>query len=1090
MKKTFLLLFVLALGGSTFGQNKELLFVEDFEGDSIGFEMNKNGSNGENKWIVNDEFSGAGTYTDTPSQDSTLGAVGQIGTPNGKHMHIQNTSSSVVNANYNPKNSSKSWATTKDGYCTFGYNKVVLTFWWLAKGSPADYGEVYYSVDGGGSWKICTNTDGLTKYGNMDQWKYTVIEQPEFLDVGDLRFAFKWTNDGVNTGDELPFAIDDVMLVAHYELLAPVEISALAWVPNPVCHEAIQNLIIQFRVEEELCDGIYQVELSDSGGNFATSTVISAITLPFTPGTFNTNWQIPLSTALPIGSCYKFRVNRITPPYITGNIYDGCIEIIDCLDSIITKQPAVTKDASGYVCNFSVIDVPFNSFGAYEQNNEYILQLSDSSGNFDNPYQIGGPMPDATTYDPALPTNPPPSRDGSIGGMIDPAVPPGCNYYVRVISTFPQVDGTPWGPFCIEECDILTNNKQDITVCITDEDSACVYVQLDINQFDSSIFYNNGNKFTFSLHDAMTMAQVFSDQYGLTYDTQSGQFLMCVPKLPEYAADGLEAGKMYYMRIFSDNSSDPTNQLGSLIHFTANGVSGLPLTITVNPDEVLCGATDVVWFTALPVSPSASGSQYKWNLAGYPYTSGNQVGFYASFFPTGTSQITVQEISSSPDCVGPVSAPAYITVNGPPDVDIVGDLDVCVGDTVSYTSNFIAATYYSWQFNDPSGKNVIVDSSNTGVTIAWNEFGSSALTLTALGRCGENEGSENVTVVPPSTIKTYPGRDTLICSKDGVTIIAVNTSYPVNNTFAWLLKGDTLRSEYKQFGNSDTLPMVFPTKETDYLVSVDNGCPTIDTVTIRVMEIPKINELDGKVCQGDSVQLDATAEGAISYSWTPTVGLSDPTIANPLCTPGNSTEYIVVVTYDSLCPPESDTVNVVMNSPAVDAGDDEEIFKGDQVQLNATGAATYSWYPLYGLSDTTIANPIANPDTTTTYILFGKDGYDCLVMDTMIVVVKPFLFEPVVPDAFTPDGNLLNDNFLVYDILGIDGEALETFDLKVFNRWGEIVYEGTDIMEGWNGRHYKTGKEMEVGVYVWLVTAITTKGEKYGPMSGNVSLIR
>ncbi|MBL4654663.1 MAG: gliding motility-associated C-terminal domain-containing protein, partial [Bacteroidia bacterium] len=316
---------------------------------------------------------------------------------------------------------------------------------------------------------------------------------------------------------------------------------------------------------------------------------------------------------------------------------------------------------------------------------------------------------------------------------------------------------------------------------------------------------------------------------------------------------------------------------------------------------------------------------------------------------------------------------------------------------------------------------------------------------------------------------------------------------PVNNLFAWLLNGDTIRSEFKKFGNSDTLPMVFPTKETDYIISVDNGCPAFDTVTVRVLEIPEINELDGKVCRGDSVQLDATAEGAISYSWTPTVGLSDPTIANPMCTPTNSTEYIVVVTYDTLCPPASDTVNVRMNSAAVDAGEDEEIFKGDQVQLNATGAVKYSWYPEYGLSDTSIANPIANPDSTTTYILFGKDGFDCLVMDTLIVVVVPFEFEPAVPDAFTPDQNGLNDKFYVYDILGEDGDALqalETFDLKIFNRWGEIIYVGTDITEGWNGRHYKTGKEMEVGVYIWLLTATTIKGVRYGPMSGNVSLIR
>ena len=271
---------------------------------------------------------------------------------------------------------------------------------------------------------------------------------------------------------------------------------------------------------------------------------------------------------------------------------------------------------------------------------------------------------------------------------------------------------------------------------------------------------------------------------------------------------------------------------------------------------------------------------------------------------------------------------------------------------------------------------------------------------------------------------------------------------------------------------------------------VDNGCPAKDTVRITVWEKPEIQAPDNKACIGDSVQLNAFSEGVASYSWDPVSFLSDPAAPNPIATPPNSVVYVVSVIYDSVCPPQTDTVKVTMNSPAVNAGDDKKIFTGEQTQLDATGATVYSWSPSLGLSDTTVFNPIAKPDTTTTYVLFAKDDFGCEISDTIIVFVIPTVFKPAVPDAFTPDNNDLNDKFYVYDIEGIDGQALESFDLKIFNRWGEIIYESEDITEGWNGKHYKTGKEMEIGVYVWLLNCRTVKGVKFGPVSGNVSLIR
>ena len=146
--------------------------------------------------------------------------------------------------------------------------------------------------------------------------------------------------------------------------------------------------------------------------------------------------------------------------------------------------------------------------------------------------------------------------------------------------------------------------------------------------------------------------------------------------------------------------------------------------------------------------------------------------------------------------------------------------------------------------------------------------------------------------------------------------------------------------------------------------------------------------------------------------------------------------------------------------------------------------------PEAGLSCNDCPSPIASPDTTTTYIVTITDIDGCVDYDT--ITIRVVILE--VPDAFTPDGDGINDLLYVYNFLGsrvdVKGDALESLNFKIFNRWGEVIFETTDINAGWDGKHQKTGRDMEVGVYVWLLTAATADGEDVGPISGNVSLIR
>lgn len=1111
-------------------QNFTILFVDNFEtgGPNTVFGTNTGGGAGTNMWTINDEFDGMGLYPNTPSQNVTIGGIGQVGSPDGMYMHINDITGVAANSNYNASAASERWAISS-GYCTLGFSRVVFNFWWHANGSPADQGEVYYSIDGG-AWVLATNTDGLTSYGNANAWTFSSIEDPIFLEQGDLRFAFKWKNDGNNTNDVHPFSVDDVMLIAYYDDPPTATINSLNFSPSPLCHEYPGTVTLLIEFTGPLCaPATYFIEMSDGNGNWANSTVFAYFELDaswsgFT-GAVNLTGTLPLNTGYPIDSCYKFRINRTTPPVIFGTEFTGCIEIIDCPDSTVADQfvasmasPGLTQNPGNMpgmppgqqpVCINSLISVPFYSYGAFNPGNNYILQLSDSSGSFVNPTDIGGPMPDTRTYDPALPYMPPPP--GSVSGTV-PEVPEGCNYYVRVISTDPVVHNdplspdtaVPWGPFCIKECDILTNDMQPISVCVTNTDSACVPLSIDINSFDTNITYQPGNQFLVQL---LAMGppigapmQVMNESYW-TYDgTESMNVELCVPILPDYLGIPLQLGT-YYMRIVASNSSADTNVLGSLIFFTVSGVSGDPLTIALSPDSVFCGDNSSITFSVQGnFNPS---STFAWFLDGQQLNIDvPNISLNVQNLPNGVYEMTVQETSPNGDtsCVGPMSAPAYFYVNMLPPVQIFGPHEVCVGDTSVYTIDFDPNTYYEWSLTNSNGVGDILYQANNQLSIVWTGAGTPNINIFACNICdnqidGCSENSISVLVKPTAQING--SSDTTICEGETLELFVTNEVWPVGNEFVWVGYGDTVQYTFLPVGDTDTL-VTTPSQTITYYVKVDHGCPNYDTIVVTVVEKPDIQTINANLCLGESTQLDAQTDGASSYSWTPPDGLSSTAISNPMATPTITTDYVVTVVYDSICPDQMDTISVQVNAIVVDAGQDVQIYTGDFVVLNATGGSTYSWTPDYELTSTTIANPIATPTTTTTYYVTVTDEFGCVDIDSITIEVLSPGFEPSVPDAFTPDGNgpSENDKLYVYDVVGTEGDAVEAISFRIYNRWGELIFEALERSEiiypngGWDGTHMKSGKEMEVGVYVWVLEATTVRGETYGPISGNVTLLK
>lgn len=137
------------------------------------------------------------------------------------------------------------------------------------------------------------------------------------------------------------------------------------------------------------------------------------------------------------------------------------------------------------------------------------------------------------------------------------------------------------------------------------------------------------------------------------------------------------------------------------------------------------------------------------------------------------------------------------------------------------------------------------------------------------------------------------------------------------------------------------------------------------------------------------------------------------------------------------------------------------------------------WTPFNDLSCDDCLNPKASPTSTTDYTIVIDVNQFCRLEKSIRVQILDRL---LLPDAFTPNGDGVNDVFQV-----VNGEFYDNIEMRIYNRWGELIHQGVGDNHGWDGV-YK-GKEQGIGVYIYYVEAERTNSEKL-VLKGNVSLIR
>jgi len=228
---------------------------------------------------------------------------------------------------------------------------------------------------------------------------------------------------------------------------------------------------------------------------------------------------------------------------------------------------------------------------------------------------------------------------------------------------------------------------------------------------------------------------------------------------------------------------------------------------------------------------------------------------------------------------------------------------------------------------------------------------------------------------------------------------------------------------------------------------------------------------DRNICPGTTITLDGTTDNAISYLWND----GDP---NPVKQINQAGRYKLAV-MDKFCQRVyMDSVKVnVTGIPKVKLGNDTVMCKGETLTLRAlgTGISAVRW-------DNGSSAPTLNVTESGTYTVtvFNDCGSATDKIRVDFTQCEP---KPQVPNAFSPNGDGRNDVFKPV----VRGPMYE-YELRIFNRWGELIFISSDQHRGWDGKH--KGVPVDIGTYVWWLTYKKSAGGTPNVLKGEVTVVR
>jgi gliding motility-associated-like protein len=514
------------------------------------------------------------------------------------------------------------------------------------------------------------------------------------------------------------------------------------------------------------------------------------------------------------------------------------------------------------------------------------------------------------------------------------------------------------------------------------------------------------------------------------------------------------------------------------------------ININLGPDTTVCTATSLL----LNSSGTGSNNTFLW-----------QDGSTNPSFLATTTGLYWVEARNAAGCVKRDSINvAFKTL---PVFNLGADAPLCAGDTLTLNATAAGAISYLWNTNASTPTIKVYQAG-----LYWCQVNN--------GGCIFRDSLTITAVVPKPVINL--GNDITLCGTNPVPLDATNSGA----TYLWQ--------------NGSTNPTLLATTSGLYWVEVrnSNGCIKRDSININFKATPVFNlGTDTPICAGDTLTLNATASGAIGYLWSngattstikvfqaglywcevdnggctfrdsltitsikpsPIVNLgNDVTVCegvpvtfdatylsaayrwqdgstNPVYTANQQGTYSVQVDYNGC--KKSDTVTITYNlKPRFSLGPDQFICPGNTITLRPALDPLWQWTWQDGTTGPTII--VSQPG------IYSLAAINNCGTTTRQVTIAKGLCKVFVPTGFTPNNDGKNDLFRA-----LGTEAVTQFNLKIFDRAGQLIFETSDKTKGWDGR--LKGMPFSTGVFVYLISYKDIYSSEPVVLKGTFTLIR
>ena len=498
------------------------------------------------------------------------------------------------------------------------------------------------------------------------------------------------------------------------------------------------------------------------------------------------------------------------------------------------------------------------------------------------------------------------------------------------------------------------------------------------------------------------------------------------------------------------------------------GTCGLPPVSSFSASDTTVCIGSCISFTDLSVNLPTN---WMWYFFGSDsLNSSNQNPTNICYNTAGTFDIAL--VTSNANGTDSLFIPNFITVNTLPTITTSPDTAICLGSNVNLSAN--GAVSYVWDNGLGNGQ---THSSTPTV------FTTYLVTGTDTNGC-VNTAQVNVSINALPIILTSP--DTIICIGDTVKLRA-------NGAFTYVWDNG--------IGNIQN-PNATPTVQIFYTVigTDTNGCVNSATVEVNINGLPTIIASNNDtICLGDTITISAS--GGFAYSWDN--GLSPTPSVNPneIIFPTITTTYTVTAVDMNGCRnTDQVTVSVISCNPPVAnlTASNTSICINDCIDftdLTTNSPTNWMWY-FFGANPSNSTNQHPTNicyDTVGSFnvalVVMNTFGQDSLFLSNYITVdscitppIQPIITPVVIiPNVLSPNGDGQNDLFK------IDGIGIKTVVMKIYNRWGQTVFESSQAKTGWNGRT-NSGNEVPEGTYFYIINVETiTNTETF---TGSLTLIR